>query len=51
MKFVKVDIDELDDIALDFKVTVLPTWIKFIDGKPAESVRGPKREELQDLFA
>ena len=50
MKFVKLDIDELDDISLEYKVSVLPTFIKFRNGKQTETVQGPKREELQSLF-
>merc|ERR1719242_355976 len=47
MKFVKLDIDKMDDISLEYKVTVLPTFIKFQNGKQTETVKGPKKEELQ----
>eukprot|EP01083_Nonionella_stella_P226960 805566_1 len=50
MRFIKVDIDEFDDVALEHKVSKLPTFIKFKNGESCGSVEGPKKEELQQLF-
>ena len=50
MKFIKVDIDEFDEIALEYKVSTLPTFIRFKNGKKSGSVTGPNKGELQELF-
>eukprot|EP01084_Bolivina_argentea_P062026 113414_1 len=33
LKFIKVDIDEFDEVALEYKVSALPTFIRFSRGK------------------
>ena len=50
LKFIKVDIDEFDEIALEYKVSTLPTFIRFKDGKQSGAVKGPNKAELQELF-
>mmetsp|Transcript_58453 Transcript_58453/g.52672 ORF Transcript_58453/g.52672 Transcript_58453/m.52672 type:complete len:227 (-) Transcript_58453:38-718(-) len=50
LKFIKVDIDEFDEIALEYKVSTLPTFMRFKNGKQSGSVRGPNKAELQELF-
>jgi len=49
MKFIKVDIDEFDEIALENKVTSLPTFIRFENGTQC-GVSGPNKEKLEQLF-
>ena len=49
-QFVKVDIDEFDEIALDYKAVKLPSFVKFVKGEPSGTVVGPNKEELEKLF-
>ena len=50
-QFVRVDIDEFDEIALDYKAVKLPSFVKFQQGQPCGTVVGPNKEELAKLFA
>eukprot|EP00483_Globobulimina_turgida_P005347 UN05357 len=50
LKFIKVDIDEFDEVALEYKVSVLPTFMKFTNGAPCGFVTGPNKDQLQDLL-
>ncbi|KAE9615550.1 hypothetical protein Lal_00022702 [Lupinus albus] len=50
VEFIKLDVDELMEVAQAFQVQVLPTIILIKNGKVVEKVIGPKREELQKLI-
>jgi len=50
MQYIKVDIDEFDEIALEHKVNTLPTFIKFKNGQQDGFVSGPDQEALAQLF-
>jgi len=45
VEIIKVDIDELKDIALDYDVMSVPTLILFNGGKPVETMVGMRPEE------
>ena len=45
--FCVVDIDDLDDIAMDHGVTAIPAIHCFMDGKIVEKMSGPSAETLQ----
>ena len=45
-----MDIDEFDEIALEYKVSTLPTFMRFTNGKQDGTVSGPNEEKLQQLF-
>lgn len=45
--FIKVDVDELQSVAKDFTVDVMPTFVFLKQGKVVNRVVGVKKEELQ----
>ncbi|XP_057529255.1 thioredoxin H1-like [Amaranthus tricolor] len=49
--FVKVDVDELKDIARDWAIEAMPTFMFLRDGKIIDKVVGAKKEELQMAVA
>ncbi|OIV89592.1 hypothetical protein TanjilG_17590 [Lupinus angustifolius] len=50
VEFIKLDVDELMEVAQAFQVQALPTFIVLKKGKVVEKVMGPKREDLQKLI-
>ncbi|OIW04782.1 hypothetical protein TanjilG_06371 [Lupinus angustifolius] len=50
VEFIKLDVDELMEVAQAFQVQVLPTFILIKKGKIAEKVVGAKKEVLQKLI-
>ncbi|CAL0308166.1 unnamed protein product [Lupinus luteus] len=50
VEFIKLDVDELLEVAQAFQVQAMPTFILIKKGKVVEKVMGPKREELQKLI-
>jgi thioredoxin 1 len=55
VEIVKVDIDELREVALDHGVMSVPTFILFKDGKPVETMVGVRSQgeiesKLNDLI-
>ncbi|CAL0315145.1 unnamed protein product [Lupinus luteus] len=50
VEFIKLDVDELMEVAQAFQVQVLPTFIIIKKGKIAEKVVGAKKEVLQKLI-
>jgi thioredoxin 1 len=47
--FVKVDVDEANDIAEKYKVSALPTFMVFWDMKPTKTVTGANTKVLERL--
>ncbi|OIW17018.1 hypothetical protein TanjilG_21137 [Lupinus angustifolius] len=50
VEFIKLDVDELMEVAQAFQVQAMPTFILIKKGKVVEKVMGPKRAELQKLI-
>nr|XP_043623056.1 thioredoxin H2-like [Erigeron canadensis] len=48
--FVKIDIDELPDVARDFEVQVMPTFVLVKNGKERERIVGVKTDELHRMI-
>ena len=47
----KVDVDEAQDIGMEYKIMSIPTLVVFKDGQEAERVRGAvSMTELKDLL-
>jgi thioredoxin 1 len=47
--FVKVDVDEAEDIAVKYRVSSLPTFMVFWDKKPSKTVSGANIKVLERL--
>ncbi|KAI3462958.1 hypothetical protein Pfo_019621 [Paulownia fortunei] len=45
--FVKIDVDELSDVAREFVVQAMPTFVLLKQGKEVERVVGSKKDELE----
>ncbi|KAG7548589.1 Thioredoxin-like superfamily [Arabidopsis suecica] len=45
--FVKLDVDELPDVAKEFNVTAMPTFVLVKRGKEIERIIGAKKDELE----
>ncbi|KAL3526485.1 hypothetical protein ACH5RR_011141 [Cinchona calisaya] len=45
--FVKIDVDELSDVAQEFRVQAMPTFLLLKQGKEIERVVGGKKDELE----
>ncbi|XP_004489966.1 thioredoxin H2-like [Cicer arietinum] len=49
VEFIKIDVDELMEVARAFQVQTMPTFILIKKGNVVERVVGAKKEELQKL--
>jgi thioredoxin 1 len=47
--FVEVDVDELDEVAAEHSVAVMPTFVVIEKGSPVSSLRGSNPHKLQDF--
>ncbi|XP_042482455.1 thioredoxin H2-like [Macadamia integrifolia] len=47
VEFVKIDVDELVDVAQEFAVQAMPTFILIKEGKEVDKVVGAKKDELE----
>ncbi|GFQ07983.1 thioredoxin h2 [Phtheirospermum japonicum] len=45
--FVKIDVDELSDVAREFGVQAMPTFLLLKQGKEVERVVGAKKDDLE----
>ncbi|KAI3452799.1 hypothetical protein Pfo_009462 [Paulownia fortunei] len=45
--FIKIDVDELEDVAKEFGVQAMPTFILLKRGKEVDKVVGAKKEDLR----
>ena len=48
--FVHVDIDDADQISIDYKITSVPTFIMFVDGVVYERLNGANTATLEKLL-
>ncbi|OMO56954.1 Thioredoxin [Corchorus capsularis] len=49
--FLKVDVDELKEVAAEYSVEAMPTFLFLKDGKEVDKVVGAKKDELQNTVA
>ncbi|KAL2543063.1 Thioredoxin H2 [Abeliophyllum distichum] len=47
VEFIKIDVDELEDVAQEFEVHVLPTFLLIKKGIEVDKLVGANKEELQ----
>ncbi|XP_010272215.1 PREDICTED: thioredoxin H2 [Nelumbo nucifera] len=47
VEFVKIDVDELVEVAQEFKVEAMPTFVLIKQGKEVDKVVGAKKDELE----
>ncbi|CAN6213355.1 unnamed protein product, partial [Urochloa humidicola] len=45
--FLKVDVDELKEVAAEYKIEAMPTFLFIKEGKKVETIVGARKEELQ----
>ncbi|KZV20161.1 hypothetical protein F511_01018 [Dorcoceras hygrometricum] len=45
--FLKVDVDEVKDVAEEFKIHAMPSFVFLKEGKEVDRVVGAKKEDLQ----
>ncbi|CAH8318537.1 unnamed protein product [Eruca vesicaria subsp. sativa] len=45
--FVKLDVDKLPDVAKEFNVTAMPTFVLVKQGKEVDRIVGAKKDELE----
>lgn len=48
VEFIKIDVDELSDVAQEFKVQAMPTFLLLKNGKEVDKVVGAKKDELKN---
>ncbi|KMT17136.1 hypothetical protein BVRB_2g040490 [Beta vulgaris subsp. vulgaris] len=51
VEFAKIDVDELPDVARQFEVQAMPTFILLKNGKVVDKVVGAKKDELEKKIA
>lgn len=47
VEFIKIDVDTLTDVAKEYGVEAMPTFILLKNGKVVDKVVGARREDLQ----
>merc|ERR1712050_335294 len=48
VKFIKVDVDELEDLSAEQEVKAMPTFSFFKDGKKLESFAGANKDKIKN---
>ncbi|MCH81001.1 thioredoxin h2-like, partial [Trifolium medium] len=48
VEFIKIDVDELSDVAKELNVQAMPTFVLLKKGKEVDRVVGAKKDELQN---
>ncbi|RLN34640.1 hypothetical protein C2845_PM03G21920 [Panicum miliaceum] len=48
--FLKVDVDELKEVAAEYKIEAMPTFLFIKNGEKIHTVIGARKEELQDAI-
>lgn len=51
VKFYKVDVDKLNEIAVEYTVTMMPTFVLLKLGKEVDRIRGADEKELRAKIA
>jgi len=49
--FLKVDVDECEDVAMQYKVSAMPTFMFFKNGDKLEDFAGANLQKLKDTIA
>ncbi|KAG0713366.1 Thioredoxin [Chionoecetes opilio] len=49
--FLKVDVDECEEVAASFAVSCMPTFLFFKDGKKVDSFSGANEEKIRQYIA
>ncbi|KAL2510188.1 Thioredoxin H2 [Forsythia ovata] len=49
-EFIKIDVDELDDVAQEFGVKAMPTFLLIKKGKEVDKLVGAKKDDLQKMI-
>lgn len=49
LKFVKVDVDELEDVTSEAGVSAMPSFYVYKDGKVVDQIVGASKEKLEAL--
>lgn len=49
VKFIKVDVDELEDVAADAGVSAMPTFKLYKDGNAVDELVGASKDKLEEL--
>lgn len=49
IKFIKVDVDELEDVSTDANVTAMPSFYVYKNGEIVEKMVGASKEKLEAL--
>ena len=50
VQFIKIDVDMLADVAREFKVEAMPTFVLVKKGKEVDRIVGARKDELQKLI-
>lgn len=51
VKFIKVDVDELGELASEYEITAMPTFLFIKDGKVVEKAQGANPNKLKQTLA
>jgi len=46
----KVDVDEVEDIAQDYQIQAMPTFVVFKGGVEVERMMGANKDKMEELF-
>merc|ERR1712035_134346 len=49
--FLKVDVDECEDVAMAYEISCMPTFVFFKDGKKVDSFSGASEDKIRDYIA
>jgi thioredoxin 1 len=47
--FLKVDVDEVEDLAAEYNISCMPTFMFFKDGKKVEEFSGASEEKIKEI--
>lgn len=50
IRYLKVDIDELDDVATHVEITAIPTFLVYENGKQIDELVGASVQKLEELI-
>lgn len=51
VKFIKVDVDEVGELASEYEITAMPTFLFIKDGKVVEKTQGANPNKLKQTLA